>query len=200
MDRVRCTGRLLLGTMIAAVGAIVGVGTVAASDVDTGAGPTSVTVTFDCAPDQTPNLIVPIRDHDELFPAGTTTTEYDFGTVEFIDTPLMIDCTPYDDADVECFVVLPPADQDILVAEPAPLGEYCILPDPRPIGGTTTTTTAATTAPTTTGPPAVVTNPAELAATGPRALPAIVATLSVAVGLVLIGLARRSPTAGRRAT
>ena len=84
----------------------------------TTSGPTAIDVTFACAPDQTPRLLIPSEGFDEVYPAGTTGTTFDFGTIDFADVAVFIDCTPYDIADVECFaiiaVVTPPATEPVL--------------------------------------------------------------------------------------
>jgi hypothetical protein len=183
--------------LVIAVSAIVGPAELTvAGDVEPGPGPTTVVVTFDCTADQTPNLIVPLLQYDEVFPAGTETTEFDFGEIEFADTSLMIDCTPYDDADVECFAVLNVAEEGLVILRET-LGEYCLLPDPRPIGGptTSTSTSTSTSSPTTAVPSSDATPADGLPPTGSGGRGALVATAALVLGALLVALSRRhTPT------
>jgi LPXTG-motif cell wall-anchored protein len=179
----------------AALIAVTGV-SVAASDVEPAepSGSPAVDVTFDCAADQTPNLFVPSENYDEVFPAGTTTTQFSFGEIDFADVALFIDCTPYDNADVECFsiaaVINPPATEVVLEADRLdPTDPYCTLPT-RPIGSASASTS--TTPTPNTVPSGPVTPPADLPATGHSEWLAVAAGVLLILGGLLTTLARRT--------
>jgi LPXTG-motif cell wall-anchored protein len=181
--RLAVVGVVVMSTLFVVAGAV-RAATVEPVDPATSS---AIDVTFACTSDQTPELVVPLRDYDETFPAGTATTTFDFVTLEFADTRILVDCTPYDDADIECFEVAliadtPDSDPTLQTSTLQPAD--CAFIGPRPLDGAITPTTT-TTSTTTTIPPG------GLPETGSSTNQAATAAVLVLIGVMLVRLGRR---------